>query len=314
MRSKVVRMLALALLLCGIDMIAAQQPGSPPGGSKPRPGGPTMPGLPKQKAPPEKSKLEEMLAEALKNNPDIRVAAAKLAEADAELNRTRLQVIQKIVTVYHAIETQKKSIAHQESICQALQKSYESGTGRLEVFAEAKQALTLAKGKLEELEAQMPALLGKTTRTSDAAAMKNRVELKLLESYKPITITASEWEWVVRPGATGPMSGRIRKALQTPVKVDYKDMTFAAILNDLSKKVEGPPFRDVFTYPRDKNDKMSFRLEEALPLSAVLQALADERGCVFFVRDYGIVATQPDHRLPGAITAEEFMREKPTEK
>src|SRR5436309_9636032 len=43
---------------------------------------------PTKKAP---ATLEELLAQALKANPDIRVAEAKLREAEAELNRTRLQ-------------------------------------------------------------------------------------------------------------------------------------------------------------------------------------------------------------------------------
>src|SRR5437660_737827 len=41
--------------------------------------------------------LEEMLNKALKDNPDIRVAEAKVREAEAELNRTRLQVTQKVL-------------------------------------------------------------------------------------------------------------------------------------------------------------------------------------------------------------------------
>ncbi len=55
-----------------------------------------------------------MLAEALRNNPDIRVAAAKLAEAEVELNRTRLQVMQKIVALHAAIASKKTEIAYQQ--------------------------------------------------------------------------------------------------------------------------------------------------------------------------------------------------------
>src|SRR5947208_69846 len=51
---------------------------------------PTRPELPKR------SQLEQMLTEALLNNPDIRVAEAKLREAEAELNRVRLQTLQKL--------------------------------------------------------------------------------------------------------------------------------------------------------------------------------------------------------------------------
>src|SRR2546425_220306 len=38
--------------------------------------------------------LDELLAKALKDNPDLRVAESKVREAEAELNRTRLQALQ----------------------------------------------------------------------------------------------------------------------------------------------------------------------------------------------------------------------------
>src|SRR5262249_49519257 len=54
--------------------------------------------------------LEEMLNKALKDNPDIRVAEAKMREADAELNRTRLQVTQKVLIFHHSRESQKAMV------------------------------------------------------------------------------------------------------------------------------------------------------------------------------------------------------------
>src|SRR5438477_8495528 len=45
--------------------------------------------------------LEELLTRALKDNPDIRVAETKVREAEAELNRIRLQVMQKVVAYQH---------------------------------------------------------------------------------------------------------------------------------------------------------------------------------------------------------------------
>src|SRR5690348_16019153 len=119
MRSKMVRTLALALMLGGVGMVTGQAPKSPPREEEQETAKKSLkrkiivaedeeetPKRVNPKAQPKKSKLEEMLAEALKNNPDIRVAVAKVAEADAELNRTRLQVMQKVVMLHHAIETQ----------------------------------------------------------------------------------------------------------------------------------------------------------------------------------------------------------------
>src|SRR5205823_10488997 len=54
-------------------------------------------GQPAKPAQASEPTLEEMLTNALKDNPDIRVAEAKVREAEAELNRTRLQVTQKVL-------------------------------------------------------------------------------------------------------------------------------------------------------------------------------------------------------------------------
>src|SRR5437868_10610793 len=83
-----------AIVVCSGAAVAvhAQQPGStkePPKAT--------------QTAPADAGKvprLEELLSRALKENPDIRVAETKLREAEAELNRTRLQVTQKVVAVH----------------------------------------------------------------------------------------------------------------------------------------------------------------------------------------------------------------------
>ena len=70
--------------------------------------------------------LEEMLNKALKDNPDIRVAEAKVREAEAELNRTRLQVTQKVLTFHHSRESQKALIKVAEEDLQRIQKLYDA--------------------------------------------------------------------------------------------------------------------------------------------------------------------------------------------
>ena len=164
MRSKVGKTLALALVLGGVGFALAQSP--PP---------PAQPGQP-QKPKPKKSKLEEMLAEALRNNADIRVAAAKLAEAEAELTRTRVQVTQQVVTLHHAIQSQKATVDFEQRQYDRY-KDLQNHRAIDEKLVEEKFAkLTATKAKLAELETQMPGLLGKVAhaegnRAKEAAAM-----------------------------------------------------------------------------------------------------------------------------------------------
>lgn len=313
MQSKVVKTLALALVLGGVSMSAAQPSGQQSAGPSQQGGLP--PGSPKQKAVQKKSNLEEMLAQALKNNPDIRVAAAKLAEADAELNRTRLQVTQKVVMLYHAIETQKKVVENAERREKRAENlgAAISSEGKDEIT----QSLALAKAKLAELEAQVPALLGKARSSAAGEASRPRVRYRLgfdndgdVDGELDLLLAREGKLDIPQAKVNIPQAEKIRKALQTPVRVDFKDMTFDAILSDLAKTVEGLSFRNLFQRG-DNFAKMNLRFEGALPLSAILQALTDETGCTFYVRDYGILAIRRDSVPPGAMTVEDFLRQKP---
>src|SRR5262249_52782687 len=110
---------------------------------------------PTGKEPPRKpkpSELEQMLAEALAHNPDIRVAEAKLREAEAELNRVRLQVLQKESTLYHAAEAQKATMGAVEGSLQTT-----AGPDR----ERASIILAQERAKLASLEAEVPGVLGR---------------------------------------------------------------------------------------------------------------------------------------------------------
>lgn len=111
----------------------------------------------------------------------------------------------------------------------------------------------------------------------------------------------------------GPLTERIRKALQTSVKVDYKNVPFKDVLKDLEKKAPGLSFRDVII--RDKDPNVTLQFEETLPISAILQALTGDCGIRFFVRDYGIrVIPMNFGTFPDLLTVEQFLRQKPPEK
>ncbi len=342
MQSKVVKTLALVLLLGTAAVVAGQQPtkrihvddeeqAAPRAqqqAKKAHAEEEEKAPRAKQETPPAKSKLEEMLAEALKNNPDIRVDAAKLAEAEAKLNRTRVQVTQKVVTLHQAILSQKAVIEVAQKKYERVKRLNESLAVDAQVVEQAMADLTIAKAKLEELEAQIPALLGKVQKSSMAEVpMQFRHSLEyesdgrpdiilFAESSRPQNLQSLQSKSYAfeRAKVSLPQAEKLRKALQTPVKVKFEDATFDDILNHLSKMVEGLSFRNLFARKGGGNfelPKLSLQFEEALPVSAILQALEDETGCMFFVREYGIVATTKNGAPQGAITVEEFLRHKP---
>jgi hypothetical protein len=305
----------LALLLCGASMSAAQQPGHPPGG---RPGGLAAPPA-KPKAPPEKSKLEEMLAEALRNNPDIRVAAARLAEAEAKLNRTRVHATQQVVTLYQSIVSQRALVEVAQKKNDRLMELHKQAAVDARTLDEASANLTVAKAKLAELEAQMPGLLGKTPHAEESVD-PNRTSTRLmleLMGRQPDTLEkelrrVDLLPLVVHPTkTTGPMAERLRKALQTPIKADYTSVPLGDILTDLQNKAPGLTLLN--TSGVAFGSPWTFHFKDALPVSAILEALGDLTDSAFYVRDYGVLMSNPKSAPPGAITIQEFLRQKPAD-
>src|SRR5262245_61920500 len=99
------------VLLFGRGYVLAQQPESKPGGAANPFGGNPAAGTPA----PDKLTLEELLARALKEHPDIRVAEAKLKEADAELSRARVVVAQKVISFHASLVSARHQVEEARS-------------------------------------------------------------------------------------------------------------------------------------------------------------------------------------------------------
>src|SRR5262249_39545516 len=134
----------------------------------------------KEPAAKEKSKLEEWLAQALKSNPDIRVAEAKQREAEAEWNRTRLLVMKKVTAHYHAWLAQKAAVQQAEANWNRISRLAKSAVISAEEVDKAQAELASAKAKLAEIEAELPYLIGKPTTTV------GKSDVELLEELERI--------------------------------------------------------------------------------------------------------------------------------
>jgi hypothetical protein len=291
-----------ALLLCA-GLVFGQQPQSS-GDSGGKPASPAKDAPPAEKP----SALEEMIAQALKDNPDVRVAEAKLREAEAELNRTRHQVVQKVVQLQRGLETQRALVASAEAEFKRateLGKSAAISEAQLESI---KQALLLAKAKLADLEAELPYVLGRARLAGegiqtmafspDGKVLYTRDASGALRAWdaatgKDVTPTAAP--------VAGTMAEKIRKALDTPASVEFtKGTTLAEILENLQDRYDVPfrllPGLEARKLPTD------LRIKEKVPLGAVLQALEDTSPVRFVVRDYGILAGEEGQiPLPGGV-------------
>ena len=110
--------------------------------------------------------LQEMLAIALKHNPDVRAAEASVRSAEVELDRTRLEVVQKVIAFRQRWQTQQSAVrqaevevAEYERMAQLAKRGVVSQL-QLMAAARAPDRLSLQKTKLSEIEAELPFLLG----------------------------------------------------------------------------------------------------------------------------------------------------------
>ena len=133
----------------------------------------TKPAKPESK--PDLPPLEEMLSMALERNPDIKLAEARVRAAGAELERTRLAMVQKVIEVRQAWQAQKDSVELTRVTLQGAERKLETikrfrNAGATEAFSpvevdESQLAFHLAKvkyqqqqSKLAEIEANWPYL------------------------------------------------------------------------------------------------------------------------------------------------------------
>jgi len=299
----------------------------------------------KKKEPPAKKaekaaapSLDDLIAQALRSNPDIRVAEAKVREAEAELERTRLVTARKVAELHHSIDTARKTRDEAKQRLQEVARMGNRGVITAEEVRAAQLTWERFVSEVAKLEAEMQALLGKlpgklgqekeevglefrTRRATDAAVnYLNAIHLRLADSeVNDLNTTALAVMALKAAGAKagpeGTIAERIRKALDTPINGDYKGKHFGEVFKDFEKKLDGIAFRIVVS-PWPAPGQMDINLGQ-VPLGSAIQAvndvLSDYR---FVVRDYGILFTHKDMLPPGPLLLHDFWksdvgREKP---
>jgi hypothetical protein len=206
--------------------------------------------------------LDEALAKALDNHPDIVAAKAKLTLAEAELNRTRMEVARKIIGLWSVLQAQKEKAERNR----ALQAN--NSISMEEVIA--------ARASLAQSETELRYLIGQIVppgvRTHGFAIAGGSPR-----------------------APRGPIPEKVREALIAPTQIDFIDEKLSNVLDYLmdlhhidfqldAKAFEGKGFAV------DK-EKIGLSIK-GVPLAAGLQALEDKHPPLrFVVRDYGILAT-----------------------
>ncbi len=238
--------------------------------------------------------LEDLLAHALKFNGDIRMAEAKLRDDEAELNRTRLHVLQKIIVLHHSLKAQRAVLNSAEAKYRRVEGLVRRGAMQPALLQEAEHDRARAQAHLEEVEAQLPALVGKGGDGVGQEVLRTEVQIGARRRAPASAIRG--------------LAAKIHQALDRPVKVDYTAQPFGDILKDLEAKGQGIAFQHNLAIRDLRPLKLDLQLGE-VPLGAALLALQDTLpGLRIVVRDYGILVTW-EHQVPiGAVRLYDFWK------
>jgi hypothetical protein len=270
---------------------------------------------------PAASSLEDMLATALKQNPDILVAEAKLRIAEAELSRVRQHVLAKIVILNAEIASSRLILKEARFRLTRLEQLRAKG-GNIVSDEEMGTAQVLADkytGELARKEAEMPLLIGKKVAgmgdRGQPLAISPDGQWLLAEidgSFRIKNLATDKW---VDPKALDlkkPTADKVRAALEAQVTVSYNKVPLEEVLEHLQSTVKGV---NLYLAAREykKDSPVTAKLTEPVSLLAALQLLEDTTGLRFIVREYGIVAVDRSNLPPGALSVSDFARQ-PVEK
>lgn len=273
----------------------------------------TTPSTPKETKLTKKSELELALEEALKNNPDLRVAVAKAAEADAQLVRARAQVVQKVVAAYQVIDKAKATLAAAEATLARMQKlrSQTKGVVAEADYEAAVASVAQAKASLAAAQSELDYLTGKGKHAEKASRLYSKLDRDDAEKVIRVYGHLSD---LVTEQAKGPAADRIRKALGKKGRFIIKDLTAREVLKSIQTEAERSGIHVQANTKGDAWDQKVTATFDDVPLSTVLQLLEDTlENHHVVIRDYGLLVVPRDKLPHGAVTMAAFLQSKPAD-
>jgi len=278
--------------------------------------------------------LAEMITIALENNPDIGVAVSQVREAEAELKRTRLTVVQQVMELEKKWSVQQQLIANARANVENAQKQEEYYKSldkighdvRVQVAAAkingkaAEVALVQAEAELATLQAKVLYLLGRQPIITPDKASVSKTRLDARSFH--VTAPDSPNENKEKPQAiklnldqkSAPLAN-LHAALGDTTELDFKKTSLDEVVKYISE-LHGIPIqinKNAFQtykdqYPSGKDfPEITFKISN-VSLGAALQAITDLNPQVkFIVRDYGLLVTNVNV-APSGIEVNTFMQ------
>jgi outer membrane protein TolC len=256
-------------------------------------------------APP--STLDEKIAAALKNHPDIKAAEAKRLLAEAELEQARLVITQKVSAAVSRVELAKAKLMQAEEEAIVAEKVLRlSGASELEKaqYAKARPALLGAKADLAAAELELQQLIGPAVKAEAKPADKTG-------GSTPDVPTAKL--------PSGPAMEKLEAAVRMTVKLNFKEMEKQKALEGLlaAVKVDSSSVRGTNLLTASNIAPQSFDLVGEQTFAGWMQLILDECnsqnadnvGSVgVYIREYGLLVERVKNAPKDAITLTEFSQ------
>lgn len=313
----------LASLFCGLGLLvfaaSGQQPNQPPPKSKtteaaPFPGqlgkgGDTGAGNTKKADP-----TDALVQAALMNDPDVKLAQAKMQLAEAEIAKARQAVVLKVMNLNATIQELKTQVASLTEGLANSERFAKTGVVSIAQVAEDRAKLEHAKATLARTEMELKLLTGGmqkelvgTTGASDSTAwFMQRMMGGMSPNQGQQTGPFGSESMKSSQGVMGPIPERIRALLDKPVKLGAKgeEVTFAKAL-EVFKKDAGLDVPVRLHMPQ-----LTITSEgEVLPVGAWFQLFSDNNSVSFYVREYGLLVAAKAVAPPDAITVMELWKQ-----
>jgi len=299
--------------------------------------GPKKDAPPKEPAKPAPGSLEETLDKALQNSADIKVAEAKVRDAEAELNRVRQQVLMKGTTLHNELRVAKKLLESVEAIYAQTKQGYAKNVVPLTELLPSQLAFEKQRAEVEKLEAELKAFRGefgahqgliKSVAFSPdgrriGEAHDGMVRVWDAVSGKETTLFEMAFGAAGRPEAKPAvqpeMADRVRNWMDQEVELKVNDENRMR-MEDLFE-ILGKLTKDLVPVRMTKKGAdcqyTNVTRGGKVQVGALIQSIEDNAiegepnsDVAIVVRDYGLLVTTKDRVPEGAVRALDFWKAK----
>lgn len=257
---------------------------------------------PPQMDDPAKDSLEQLLAKALQQSPEIQVAEAKLREAEANLRQTRLQLAQKLMETRNSLENQRNLLAIAEKGLNRAQVQRQNGQISAQELDLATTGVQQSKNQVIRYEAVLNALTGRLPAGSGSFLRFTGVADT---GTAPLVGEGPTY----RPPAAD-MAKRMRTALGKNIKVEgFDGMPLSEIVNFVRDQAGSVPVLINLQNSGDSQVRIDFKGETTF--GGLLQILSDAIPDLrVYVRDYGFLVGMNGFEPADAMPLQQFWPEK----